>query len=306
MFNTLLKYMSGDETPEQRYQTYMEWQSKQPAIHFHSSEIYDNFLINNPEFQSDTYHTKNSDSINTSYCFGLFNNFVMTGNNRNNIFKLFGDLLSLYDLNKGTMRSLRGDPDAIIILRKSYVENTVEYFMEFDFEPYLYPYHQIHAHTMSQYSLHTLIMRLISHALNFIEPSKNFNPVESWLCNKAWAQGVYGNPTLQSPYPRLSVYGIDHLTRSISNILPTMTSKGNLSLPTGTQPSRELKCSKCFHNATELWSDYDLCYHCFINNFCICCGDQASSKASDGYPRCYIHRMQPVTIDLNRMLRTKK
>lgn len=292
MFNSIFKYISGDETPEQRYNTYIEWQSKQKPTHFHNSEIYNNFISNTPDFDIDAYHSRNSNTISTIYCFGLFNNFVLTGNNRASILPLFGHLLSLYDLNKGTMRYFRGDPPAIEILRKCFHEKTIQYFFEFDFEPFLYPYQKIHAHTLCQYSLHTLIMRLICHALTFVEPNKNFHSIETFLCDKAWVNGIYGNPTLKSSQPLLIVKKPETPNQTIPNILPDMTFKAK-----GSPPSRELKCSKCKCNVTELWSIYHLCYNCFINKYCVHCGDESFVKGDDGYPRCYVHRTVPITID---------
>jgi hypothetical protein len=104
--------------------------------------------------------------------FGLFSPLMIPQKTALQIIELIKILIEIYDYCKGTLRFLRFDNPAIRALRLTVRFNS---FLDISKEPtdqYYYDYNRVHAHTIAQYSLSTLLMRIVLHQLGGIMPDK--------------------------------------------------------------------------------------------------------------------------------------
>jgi hypothetical protein len=202
-------------------------------------------------------------------------------------------------------RRLTGDPVGITILRNhvtsiynkafpktnsaSTLEKTLEELYNHDYSQYAYPYDKLHAHTVAQYSLSTLIMFLVSHYLSLIIPRGNYVDIKPLICKKGFDSHAFGIPGTANANDDLSRFSnaININTTKSANVKLNLQQRG-ASWP----PERTIcqKCHSCQRMTENLWGDYSACLDCHVNNVCSKCGGKGIIIAGDdGLPKCYYH-----------------
>jgi hypothetical protein len=98
--------------------------------------------------------------------------------------------LDIYDICKGYLRRVKGEPTCINILREVIRKRSLIPLQTFH-QNFAYPYDAIHAHTVAQYSLSTLIMRLVNHYMSQIS-SDYYPDISLNLCRDAYNECKFG------------------------------------------------------------------------------------------------------------------
>src|SRR3989338_11298109 len=207
MFHALTKILRWSTIPtsdmmssEQEWATWLEWQQKQPSTHYEKSEVFQYYLYYNPDFQPPMGSViKERCSGYYQYCFGEFATVVVNPEAGSNAIEYFSILLDIYDTCKGITRRLTGDPIGITLLRQVLRKKNLSPLFNHDFKQYAYDYAQLHAHTVCQYSLSTLIMRLVSNYMSQTNTREYYPFIMLDACQKAYETGVYGGMKKQLP-----------------------------------------------------------------------------------------------------------
>lgn len=193
------KFESGEDTESQR-KSWKQWQSMQAPSHYEKSEIFRYYISLRRNFRPPRNSCINGkDSTCYVYCFGDFAALITETKEENPDINAMVDyfdlLLDIYDVCKGSLRKLRGDPYCINMMREVSRKKTMVPFINYDAEFCMYPYHMIHAHTVAQYSLSALIMRLASHwfCKNLGDCSRCICPQ---ICNSAMFLSNFGKPKI--------------------------------------------------------------------------------------------------------------
>lgn len=218
------------------------WQKSQPLSHFERCETFNQYLKLRPGFKN-----SGDDVPEFKYCFGEFSKFI-TGN-YNSEFSYFLLLLDFYDFCKGFQRRVKGDASCIALLRKVTNLRDLTLFNNYDFNRFLYDYTIIHAHTVIQYSISTLIMRLVCHHLNF-------NKIKIENCRNSYENCLLGE--------RIIKFKIHE------NII-------------------EKRCLKCNRFTDVAWGKFQTCYDCHKKRICSVCGGKAEFIDLDLLPKCGTH-----------------
>lgn len=292
-----------NSNPEDEWKAWEDWQKRQPLSHYEKSDIYNHYINSRPLFTiPDQSCVTSFDKIYYEYCFGEFTAFILSpksqGQNIMNYFKL---LLDLYDTCKGFSRRLTGDPNSIAILRESVKENNLTILNNHNYSPYEYDYTILHAHTVAQYSLSTLIMRLVSHGLRVISMRTSFPEICVNKCKYAYSLRIFGTPKDES---------VDHIARNNHNqnynnnrniisapIDINNNNNNNKNEPCGyswpIDPNMELKCKQCGRITERRYGKHDSCLDCYSRRVCTVCGSKAIVMIkcfNQSYPRCELHR----------------
>lgn len=261
------------------WQTWLTWQGNQLQSHYERSEIYDYYLSVYPSFRAPgdavVYGTANEFY---TYCFGNFAGFLVLPRQSANIIEYILLLLNLYDTCKGMTRKFT-DPAGIALLRQVILRKNTDLLTRHDFRLYEYSYEYIHAHTVVQYSLSTLIMRFISNYMSYICPSPKFPLIRFELCQQAYNEKRFG-----------LIY-----SKSLPiDIVPIpMNLSGQQSKGTSWPLDKSLlnRCSKCHRLTEHLWGSFHSCLDCHAKRICSMCGHPAILIASDDLPKCVIHQL---------------
>lgn len=281
------------------WNTWEEWQRSQPPIHYEKSDIFQYYLSCRPSFQPPYQSVSlGQNSKYYIYCFGDFAT-VMVNPDTRNVFEYFKLLLDIYDVCKGYSRRITGDPTGIAILRDTIKRRKLDGLESHDFKQYEYSYTSIHAHTVAQYSLSTLIMRLIENYMSYLNFCRHYIAISTPLCKKSYEGCVFGAPFVQ-PTMRSISEGILGLNMTSDKIpIERKRSKSNefkgLSLPRDSAMC--VRCQTCSRITERPWGVHKVCLDCHIKRICSKCGKPAAVIGVDNFPKCQKHQDHQINDD---------
>jgi hypothetical protein len=289
-----------------------QWQASQPKEHFQTSCIFAYYKKHRTTFSN---NTKYYNDIVYRYCFGDFSYLLVDPKEKDTpcttILSYISLLVDFYDVCKGMSRRLLfSDPICITLFRKVIQENNIELLECFDFKPYDYSYHKIHAHTVSQYSLSTLLCFFVSNYLRFFESSFNTNKVfpkiNLLLCQTSFINKIYGHtiPEFSIMSPAITIPHNKKITTTTSN---TLGLENDYLYKQGTKKGDDLKesrwhswpqgihatvhCKSCKRITENVWGHFSCCLDCYLYKVCSVCGTSSniSIHSKDHLPRCGQH-----------------
>lgn len=284
MLKTLTDWITWTNTTiQEEWNTWEEWQRHQQPSHYEKSEIFQYYLTMRTNFQPPT------DSCITAYnskyyiyCFGDFAALLVNPHGGGNILDYITLLIDMYDVCKGVSRRLKGDPTCITVLREIITRRTLDPLQKLHLDQYAYPYNTIHAHTVAEYSLSTLIMRLISHYISKTSTRGYYPNILSSLCQTAYTSCNFGAPVIIST-PKGSA--------AISIIQPQKTKSDDIRGCSWPQDkSKYFRCKICTRMTENLWGNFNACVDCHLKRICSVCGSQAVIISNDGLPKCAFHQ----------------
>lgn len=269
---------------EDEWETWTQWQRQQNTSHYEKSDIFQYYLLKRPNFQPpDTSCLNDYHREYYIYCFGDFAALIVNPHSGGDILRYISLLLDIYDVCKGTARKVRGDPASIAFLRRVISTRNVEILYRYNFDPHCYPYNKLHAHTVAQYSLSTLLLRLLSHYLNQTIARGSYPSIAISTCKEAYDSGIFGvvanNKLRHQP---VSSTPID----IVINKCKSEEIHGR-SLPDN--PPKRLRCKICTRICENVWGKFKSCIDCHLKRICSVCGAPAVVIASDGFPKCSDH-----------------
>jgi hypothetical protein len=265
-FNTEL------EIAIKNFDSWEEWQKSQLKIHYIESNL-SSYIYQKPGYKNPYI----------KYCFGDFENIYYMPENINEI-TYFTLLLTTYDRCKGYLRSFKGDLTGINLLRKVVKDKNSDELYNHDFKIYDYNYTIIHAHTVSYFSLSTLIMYLVSNYMHFKSyNSDHFPHIDLELCKIAYNTKIYGDIIYVNSNKELPKSNIISIKAKETNVRPCNSWHGK-------QVSTINKCTNCNRVCDSYWSKHKLCLNCHLYEVCSICAGQKFSVGADNYPKCCIHQ----------------
>lgn len=251
------------------------WQKKQDREHFTVCKIYNNYLLIGDKYNlPENNVTKSVHSKYYYYCFGNFSSFISNDLTFEEVRGTIRSLLNLYDTGKGYSRIILGDPEHITLLKSIVNIYTMQGLREYNFSKFMYDYGKIHAHTMAQYSLSTLIMLITSHLVNMLLKKETGkydakNIISSQICKNSYDNKVYQE--------------FEYFFKE-NNSLTSLTSSTSW-------PKSVFNCSNCGQICDKLWGDHNCCLNCHINVVCLKCGTNVGIRKNNisSYPYCEDH-----------------
>lgn len=265
-FNTEL------EIAIKNFDSWEEWQKSQLKIHYIESNL-SSYIYQKPGYKNPYI----------KYCFGDFENIYYMPENINEI-TYFTLLLTTYDRCKGYLRSFKGDLTGINLLRKVVKDKNSDELYNHDFKIYDYNYTIIHAHTVSYFSLSTLIMYLVSNYMHFKSyNSDHFPHIDLELCKIAYNTKIYGDIIYVNSNKELPKSNIISIKTKETNVRPCNSWHGK-------QVSTINKCINCNRVCDSYWSKHKLCLNCHLYEVCSVCAGQKFSVGADQYPKCVLHQ----------------
>lgn len=269
-------------TPKDEWTTWEEWQRTQPPSHFEKSDIFQYYLLYKPNFEPpENTVNKGHYSRYFNYCFGDFTILLVNPDSNRDSVEYLNLLLDVYDICKGFSRHITGDPTGIALVREAVSKRSFTVLETHDFNQYAYDYSIIHAHTVAQYSLSTLLMRFIGHYMNFVCNKTYFYPVMATTCQKAYNSYVFGHSSRQHPPITSDPINIRQNTSD--------TLKG-LSWPR--DQTGFFRCKICNRVSEKLWGSFNACLDCHVKRICSQCGAQAIVIGRDKFPKCKTHAQE--------------
>lgn len=265
-----------------------DWQRRQMPSHYERCDLFQYYLSQRPNFQPPPEATFDK-SLNKYhvYCFGDFTCLINTPIGPANVGDYFRLLLDIYDVCKGMTRIITGDPSGILVLREVVAKNTLTPLQQHDCAKYAYPYTELHAHTICQYSLSTLIMRLVMHYMSKLTPKFNDYSINDKLCQQAYDKCIFGTPVS----PRLNSTTIDNsIVNSINKIAPEVHDKKSQSTSGPYDISLHLRCKICKRVTEHVWGKFSACLDCHLKRVCSTCAAVATIIALDNLPKCKDHQ----------------
>lgn len=247
-----------------------EWQGRQPASHYEKSDLFQYYLDQRPNFQPPPEAATNGPlSKETIYCFGDFACLINTPVGPANVADYFRLLLDIYDVCKGMTRFIKGDPSGITILREVVIKNNLTPLLQYDCAKYTYPYAEIHAHTICQYSLSTLIMRLVMHYMSNLNIKFAQYNITIDLCRESYVKCSFGTPL-------------------VTTELSTETKLNKEPLPF--DQSTCARCKICKRVTERTWGKFNCCLDCHLKRICSICSVAANVIGTDNLPKCIEHQ----------------
>lgn len=273
MINWIGSYFNNElDNAIKNFETWEEWQKSQLKIHFVESNL-SLYVTKKPGYKNPYIR----------YCFGDFENIYYMPENYNEI-AYFTLLLSTYDNCKGYLRSIKGDHIGINLLRNVVKNKNSDELYNHDFKIYDYGYTTIHAHTVSYFSLSTLIMFFVSNYMHYKSyNSDHFPYVDIEFCKKAYNNKVFGDITYINSNKDLPK------SNTISINKPKDTPRVTNSWHGQLIQSNVNKCSNCNRVCDSLWSTHKLCLNCHLYEVCSVCAGEKWTVGTDQYPKCRIH-----------------
>ena len=282
-----LSWLWTNTKPKDEWGTWELWQRSQPITHYEKSDIFQYYLTCRPQFRAPQFASNTGPrSTYYIYCFGEFAALLVNPSSADSISDYCSLLLDFYDICKGTTRRITGDPAAISVLREVVRRKSPVPLHVHDFTQYNYDYTVIHAHTVVQYSLSTLIMRFVGNYMHQISSRGNYPPILPSKCEKAYNNFAFGRHEI-----------IDHTlpinvpSNPISISLPkkVIIEEGRGS----SWPRDSATCSRCqiCNRVSEnLWGTFNACLDCHMKRICSECSVTAVVIGSDNLPKCSIHQ----------------
>lgn len=307
---------------EDECRAWEEWQSSQPPKHYEHSELYEYYISQRPRFEPISH--KDCQNKYVWYVFGDFSSFVTPfySIDKDKIPEYFSKLLDLYDVCKGYGRRIfTGDPVFISILRRSLERNNFRSLCDYDYEHNCYDYTSLHAHTVAQFSLSSMITRIISHYLCLFNSKKIYPDIDPHLCRGAYLKYIFGDPfhlgggkksitcgktkSVSSPSITISTRNVDNNDNDNYNNLGNQEEiiRSTMMISTSAPPSISsfssmdlieevgMICHHCRRITERLWGRFHTCLDCHCKKVCSLCGSLSSGELGpDGLPRCYTHK----------------
>lgn len=286
---TLTNWITWSNNTEDEWTTWEQWQRHQPLSHYEKSDIFQYYLTRSPDFkppQNSCLNGYNQEYY--VYCFGDFACLLVSPHTNGDILKYIDLLLDIYDTCKGYTRKIKGDPKSIAMLRKVLMTKNLTLLQNYNYNPYCYPYNTIHAHTVSQYSLSTLIMRLVAHHLSQTGPKEYYPGILLSSCKQAYDNVTFGTPLT----PRKSTSTISSSAINIPIAKPKPEEIHGYSWPANNTRDmiKCLRCKICTRICENIWGKFDVCIDCHLKRICSTCGAVAVIIDTDGLPKCHEHK----------------
>lgn len=276
MFKRLTSLITWSKsTVKDEWETWIAWQRQQSPSHYEKSDIFQYYLSNRPIFSppKGTCHTNKY----FFYCFGDFAALIVNPTGGDNITEYLILLLDIYDVCKGmSRRFLTGDPVFVSLVREAVRTGNITPLQKFDFYQFEYPYWLLHAHTVAQNSLSTLLARLLSHYLSNVDFKRSYPEIESVHCQRPFQDSLFGAPVLQLSSP-VAIPGKARL----GDVKCSSWPGDNSTVP---------RCSKCKRITENVWGDFKACLDCHTKRICSVCGEKAIIITSDDLPKCNFHK----------------
>lgn len=273
MLNWVTNYFKSElDLASENFKIWEEWQKNQLPSHYIDSQLH-------------TYipPKKGYRNMYIKYCFGLFEQLIYLPENSEpiNYFKL---LITFYDKCKGYVRTFKGDPEGISLIRSIIKNEKLDELYNHNFNIYAYNYTAIHAHTVAYFSLSTLILFFISNYMHHKSYNSDIFPfINQDLCKTPYNNKIYGDISYVKTRPTSSIIIKDKT--ETSNIRPCNSWPSivnNVNTP--------LKCVNCQRTSENYWGKHKLCLDCHLYKVCLICGGDYFCIASDNYPRCLLHQ----------------
>lgn len=305
-----LTWTTTNTTPRDEWVTWEEWQRKQPPAHFEKSDIFQYYMSYRPQFTPPQYAVNTGyQSEYYNYCFGDFAAIIVNPTGGGNIISYLTLLLDVYDICKGMSRRLTGDPTGIALLRQVVNKRSIVPLQSHNFDQYEYDYSVIHAHTVAQYSLSTLLMRLVSHYMSQTCTRGNYSSITVRVCQLASCRSVFGEPKRKfftnQPviHRRTDNIKIDDTspvppTAQVITKPITIQQKVTSEDPTKEQPhgyswprdhATCVRCRICNRICENLWGAFNACLDCHLKRICSICSGTALVMGTDNLPKCMKH-----------------
>lgn len=306
---TIADWMHWTVRPvQEEWASWEEWQRKQSPSHYEQSAIFHDYLKQRAYFQPPRNSCLNG--LNPEYyiyCFGDFAVFIISphsGGNDNDAIGYISLLLDMYDVCKGSLiRSVKGDPAGITMLRNVVISRSLIALQSYNFAPYCYPYERLHGHTVAEYSLSTLIMRLVAHYLNQNGLKGQYPSITVGLCKGAFERRAFGNPIATSvvmPTPSTPI-NIPMPSKPKQDDMHGYSWPRNQRNESKRNPPSHFRCKICTRVTEGLWGDFDACIDCYLKRICSVCKAPAAVIATDGLPKCNNHTTsKPPAISLDK------
>ena len=273
MYQFVHYYLSTNlELALENFKKWQEWQNKQGTSHFLDCPL-SGYIPVKPGFKN----------LYVKYCFGHFENLIYLPEHCEPI-RYLALLLSVYDQCKGYIRSIKGDPAGIILLRKVIKTQNLDELYEHDFHIYAYQYTTLHAHTVAYYSLSTLILFFVSHYMHFKSYKSDLFPhIDYDLCKNAYNVKSFGDVAyVQSKTSAIKIKSKDDLVahKPPCNSWPGINNTANT----------QQKCDNCERACENFWGKHKHCLDCHLYKVCSVCGGELFCIGKDNYPRCVLHQ----------------
>ncbi len=286
MFKTMTDFITWTTSttlPKDEFDTWEIWQNQQLPTHYEKSDIFQYYLSVRPR-----YCPPRNSCINDHnhryyvYCFGDFSSLIVNPLGYNDIIGYIILLLDIYDVCKGFSRRLKGDPNCIALLREVIRKRSIDPILKHDLSQYDYPYNRIHAHTVAQYSLSTLLMKFIIHYLASNGVKGNYSTITLPICQTTYNDQIFGAPkSTSNPLAKSSPI----------NINQNAPSNKEMKVHSWPQDQSKLfRCKVCTRVTENIWGDFDACMDCHLKRICSICGVRAVIIATDGLPKCIAHQ----------------
>jgi len=285
MFSTLGNWLTWTTTTHKdEWNTWEEWQQKQIPSHYIKSDIFQYYLTQRPQFQP-PQHAVNTgyNSQYYNYCFGDFTVLIVNPNGGGDVVTYLTILLDVYDICKGISRRITGDPLGISLLRNVVIKRSLVPLQEHDFNQYNYNCERIHAHTVAQYSLSTLIMICVSNYMYHIGTKGHFISISRSSCQKAYNDYVFGVPNDHTNSKKQT----QNNTTAINIPQKNNTSGAALSWPRDNATC--LRCQTCNRVTENIWGTFNACMDCHMKRICSKCAGPPVIISADNLPKCNIH-----------------
>lgn len=296
---------------KQEWDTWELWQRSQPLSHFSKSDAYHHYVNYRKQFRPLNGSCGTNDCY--CYCFGNYASLLVLPSANNDITTYAVLLLDFYDVNKGvSRRMITGDPSGIVVLREAVLRHRVNKLREHDFAQYAYDYTTVHGHTVAQYSLSTLIMRMIANYLALMYPQEHYPTIDVGRCRDAMnSQSIYRAPLLSlgsassgvtrslGSITTPSVHFVTHPSETNSSeknysdniIIPhKFTVEQNYGLSWPCDVATRSKCGHCSRITERTWGRFNACMDCHMKRICSLCGKEAVIISDDDLPRCKEHQ----------------
>lgn len=282
MLKTITDLINWSNTSqEEEWATWLEWQRNQPALHYEKSDVFQYYIKNNVNFQPPRYSCITSQySKQYIYCFGDFACLLVNQHGGGNIVEYFSILLDIYDTCKGSGRRIvKGDPEGIKLMREVIRKKSIHPIKNHNFKQYNYDYGMIHAHTVAQYSLSTLLMRLASHYMSYLMIQGDYYAITLQICQKSYDKTIFGE----------ILSNTNVVTKPIDIPIKSTSDSGRpLSWPI--DPAGGIRCKTCSRVTENIWGKFESCLDCHLKRICSDCGMQAVIIGNDTLPKCYYHQ----------------
>jgi hypothetical protein len=271
MWISVSNWVNLSKWPPDDWTIWKEWQQRQPSSHYETSDIFQYYINQRPDFQPPPEVAVNKSLPKEYvYCFGDFTCLINTPIGPANVAGYFRLLLDMYDICKGTARFIKGDPSGIRVLREVVIKNNLTPLLQHDCRKYDYPYAEIHAHTVCQYSLSTLIMRFVMHYMSKLDVKFGQYNITDKLCQESYKTCAFGTPLITE--------GVDAMESSVFDRSDRF------------DQSTCVRCKMCKRVAERAWGKFNCCLDCHLKRICSVCSLTADVIGVDELPKCKEHQ----------------